>query len=442
MKPQKAKKQKHHSHLTFADRVIISERISQGESFRSIGAYLSKSPSTISREVKTHAQVFPTKSNDCLHKSDCVKKTLCDKTNCRTKLCKSCSKPCKKLCSDYVKAYCDRLQKPPYVCNGCKKEFCCTYEKRFYKPKTAHTEYRDMLVNRRNGFDLSYEEIVMIDEMVSPLICNGLSPYHIKQTYGKQLPVCESTLRKLIDQGELRARNINLRDKVKRRQRRTSAPKLHNEKLSVSKIGHLYEDYLDYIEKHDTHTVQMDCVEGKKEDSAVLLTLHFPQFRMQLAYIMDAHTSACVVKTLDKLESTLGTKLFREIFPIILTDNGHEFMDITGMERSLYGGKRTRVFFCERNRSDEKGACENNHKYIRYIIPKGTSLEQFEQFDINLVMNHVNSFYRKELFGKSPYDVAMSLLPEDFFILLGLEKIDPLNVILNPSLLKGNRNNP
>ena len=105
------------------------------------------------------------------------------------------------------------------------------------------------------------------------------------------------------------------------------------------------------------------------------------------------------------------------------------------MERSINGGQRTKVFFCEPNRSDEKGACENNHKYIRYIIPKGTSLEPFNQFDINRMMNHINSFLRKELFGKAPYDIAMSVLPSDFFIMLGLEKIAPKEFILKPSLL-------
>lgn len=442
MNKSKDKPHKHHSHLSFADRVLINDWLRRGESFRAIALYLQKSPTTIAREVKTHAQTVKSKGNDCINRRDCNHKAVCPKPNCSSTLCKRCKIPCKKYCPDYSKAYCEKLLLPPYVCNGCTNEHYCNYEQRIYNPKTAESEYRDMLVNRRNGFDLSYEQIVLIDEMVSPLIYNGLSPYHIKQTYGDKLPVSEATLRKLIAQGELNARNINLRDQVKRRPRKKSTQKLHNETLSVLKIGHKYEDYLQYMSTHDTYAVQMDCVEGKKEDSAVLLTLHFPQFRMQLAYIMDEHTSACVVSALDKLEESLGSDLFKQIFPVILTDNGHEFIDISGMERSIYGGSRTKIFFCEPNRSDEKGACENNHKYIRYIIPKGTSMESFDQLDINLMMNHVNSFLRKELFGKSPYDVAMAVLPQDFFILLGLEKISPEDIILKPSLFFRKFQNP
>lgn len=121
---------------------------------------------------------------------------------------------------------------------------------------------------------------------------------------------------------------------------------------------------------------------------------------------------------------------------MILTDNGHEFTDITGIERSVFGGQRTKVFFCEPNRSDEKGCCENNHKYIRYIIPKGTSLELYMQTDITLMMNHINSFCRKSLYGQTPYAMAKKALPDDFFTLLGLERISSEMVLLKPVLLK------
>jgi len=434
--------QKHHSHLSYADRVIINEQLKQGNSLRSIARYLEKSPSTISREVKTHTQVKPAKGNDCANKRDCSKKLVCGKKECKFILCKNCKIPCKKHCADYEKYHCEKIVRPPYVCNSCKSKYYCGFEQRFYDPKIAEKEYRDMLVNRRNGFDLSYEELILIDELVSPLIRNGLSPYHIKQTYGDKLPVSESTLRKLIHQGELTVRNIDLREQVKRRPRKKNTPKLHNETLSTRKVGHKYEDYLQYMATHDTYSVQMDCVEGKQEDNAALLTLHFPQFRLQLAYIMDEHTSAYVVSTLDKIEEALGSELFKQIFPVILTDNGHEFADITGMERSINGGKRTNIFFCEPNRSDEKGACENNHKYIRYVIPKGTSLEPYDQADINLMMNHVNSFYRKDFWGKTPFDMAISVFPSDFFVLLGLEKIPPTEVLLRPSLLSKKHHNP
>lgn len=239
----------------------------------------------------------------------------------------------------------------------------------------------------------------------------------------------------MIDLCELDARNIDLRDTVKRKPRQSSTRKMHNEMMIQAKTGKLYSDYLQYISDNDVFTVQMDCVEGTKDDNATLLTLHFPSFHMQLAFIMNYHTSSCVVQALDKIETALGQELFAQLFQVILTDNGHEFTDIAGMERSVYGGLRTKIFFCEPNRSDEKGSCENNHKYLRYVIPKGSSLEPFSQSDISLMMNHINSYCRKTLFGKTPYEIAMQVLPDDFFILLGLELISKEDVLLKPSLI-------
>lgn len=423
------------THLTLGERIRISELLSAHNSLRTIANTLNKSPSTISREIKKHTVLGNTKVRDCKYKTDCTATNVCKSEYCDGRLCRKCKIPCKLYCEHYEKDYCPDLLVPPYVCNACTKVHkSCPYEKHIYIPEKANEEYSQMLSDRRSGFDLTGEELESINTIVSPLIAKGQSPYHILQTNSDKLQISESTLRRLIYNCELDVRNIDLREQVKRKPRRKAVKGLHNENLKNHKIGHLYEDFNEYIRINGSYHVQMDCVEGIREDNCVLLTLHFPIFHLQLAYIMEEHTMECVVGVFDMLEETLGKELFNTIFPIVLTDNGHEFMDIEGMERSIYGGQRTRIFYCEPNRSDEKGSCENNHRLIRYVIPKGTSLERFRQIHINLMMNHINSYNRSSLFGKCPYDLAMNVLPEDFFILLGLEKIPSDDVILKPSL--------
>lgn len=105
----------------------------------------------------------------------------------------------------------------------------------------------------------------------------------------------------------------------------------------IQKNGRLYSDFRTYLAEHDVPVVQMDCVEGKK-DSKVLLTLYFTQFHMQLVFRLMEHSSKCVTGLLDSLEKKLGKDLFSMCFPVILTDNGHEFSDIDGMEKSVFGG--------------------------------------------------------------------------------------------------------
>lgn len=424
---------KKRTRLTMEERCKIETLLQEKKSIRYIAASLDKAPSTIMREIKLHSQTKKSRRNDCIYRLDCNRHHLCGRLDCKH-LCRKCN-ICKKYCPDYVQSYCETLQQSPYVCNGCKKHGICSYETNTYLAVTAENEYRDTLTGMRSGFDLTLQELSDINDMVSPLIQKGQSPYHIKQTLGTELSISESTLRRLIDHCELDARNIDLHSQVKRKKRqRRNTGKLSIP--SVSKTGHLYKDYLEYMAENDVSPVQMDCVEGAMGDKAALLTLHFPVFHMQLAFIMDEHTSANVVNTLDKIESVLGKNLFKDTFPLIITDNGHEFTDIERMERSIFDGVRTKIFFCEPNRSDQKGACENNHKLIRYIIPKGTSLESYMQSDISLMVNHINSYARRSLFGKCPYDVARSVLPEDFFILLGLEQYPMNEVHLKPSLLK------
>ena len=420
-------------HLSTDERYEIQMGLENHRSVRSIAKSMNRTPSTILREIQKHQTILPERGTNCLNKKNCSKHRVCGNELCK-KYCKNCFQ-CKKYCSDYIRAYCDTLQKPPYLCNGCPRISHCNFERHIYKAAHADSEYKSMLVGRRDGFDLTLEQIESINAMVSPLIRQGLSPYHVKQTLGDALPVSESTLRRLIAKQELDVRNIDLIEQVKRKPRHHEHPQRngHNPKC---KEGHLYSDYLSYISENDVITVQMDCVEGKKEDKAVLLTLHFPAFHMQLAFILNEHTSKEVVATLDVIEEALGPELFKSIFEVILTDNGHEFLDIEGMECSIRGGKRTTIFFCEPNRSDEKGSCENNHRLIRRIIPKGTSLECFLQPDISLMMNHINSYKRRSLFNSSPYKMAKSVLPEDFFSLLGLEEIPEDKVILKPSLLQ------
>lgn len=421
--------------LTYEERIIIEDMLGRKQSLYAIAKKLNRTVSTISREIRNRRERSPLYKNDCIYISDCHKKSVCGSTSCKQQ-CRKCNK-CKKYCPDYVKLECDTVLNAPYVCNGCHKFPYCRLERYRYKAKTAQKQYRELLVERRSGFDVTLGELEHINSLVSPRLKNGQSPYHIKQTLQDELPVSESTLRRMIDSCELDARNIDLRNKVKRKQR--SHRNLHNEtSVAVSKIGHMYKDYQYYIAENDCSVVEMDCVEGNKDDNATLLTLHFTDFKMQLAFIMDNQTSTNVVAVLDMLEETLGTDLFRMMFPCILGDNGKEFSDITGMERSINSGQRTKIFFCEPNRPDEKGHCENNHKYIRYILPKGTSLEPYCQSDISLMMNHVNSLKRKSMYSRSPYEAAMNVLPEDFFVLLGLEQIPPEQLVLHPKLLKKN----
>ena len=77
-----------------------------------------------------------------------------------------------------------------------------------------------------------------------------------------------------------------------------------------------------------------------------------------------------------------------------------------------------------------------NHEFIRYASPKKKSLNPYNQDDITLLMNHINSIKRPGLGNKSPYELVEEG-DNDFHELMKLLKmhlIPPDEVHLMPDL--------
>ncbi len=133
----------------------------------------------------------------------------------------------------------------------------------------------------------------------------------------------------------------------------------------------------------------------------------------------------------------LGIEKFRELFIIILTDNGSEFSNPSEIEISnITGEERTKIFYCEPGRSDQKGSCEVNHELIRRILPQGTSFDNLTQEDINLLMSHINSYKRKKLNDCSPLQLFSLMFGFDIANKLGIKEIEPNKINLSENLFK------
>jgi hypothetical protein len=94
------------------------------------------------------------------------------------------------------------------------------------------------------------------------------------------------------------------------------------------------------------------------------------------------------------------------------------------------------VFYCNPYCSSQKGACERNHEFLRYIEPKYHSLDHLNQDKVNLIFSHINSIYRESLNGIRPIDLAEAVLGTTFLKTIGIKKIEPDNVNLTQSLTK------
>ena len=125
-----------------------------------------------------------------------------------------------------------------------------------------------------------------------------------------------------------------------------------------------------------------------------------------------------------------------EIFPVLLADNGSEFSNPSAIEQDAQGNLRTRIFYYNAGAPYQKGSCENNHELIRRFIPKGTDLGRYTQEQINLMMSHINSYARKKLGNKSPYEVFSFQYGKEILDAFHLQQIPADEIILSPDLLK------
>lgn len=428
-------------HMTIDDRIIISNELSKKTSFKEIALILNKDATTISKEVRKHRCFTKTGGhakgfNDCLHNTNrnCSKKNVCStcfQTNKRP--CWSCGK-CIETCNEYKAYTCPKLDKAPYVCNGCSDKSNCTLEKAYYKAQKSQNEYEELRSESRTGFAVSEDELAYLDDVISPLLRNGQSIHHICASRVDEVMTSERTLYTYVNNNLFSARNIDMPRTVRMRPRKNKSTPLKVDK--ACRVGRKYEDFLQFRENNpDTPVREIDSVEGTK-GRAVLLTIHFVEQKFQLAFLRESNNSQSVIDIFEKLYWELRSDIFIEMFPVILADNGSEFSNPKAIEFDRQDNPRTQMFYCDPSAPYQKGACENNHEFIRKVIPKGKDIGIYSQEQIDLMMSHINSYKRATLGDKSPYEMMEFSYGKRVLDVFNIKKIPANEINLTPSLLK------
>ena len=155
-----------------------------------------------------------------------------------------------------------------------------------------------------------------------------------------------------------------------------------------------------------------------------------------LAFLRDRNTSQSVIEVFRRLISILGKEAFRRLFPVILTDNGTEFSNPLALEFAEDGDRITSVYYCNPSSPFQKPTVENNHEFIRRVLPKGSSFDDLTQADIHLMMEHINSYTREKLNDRSPYESFSFFYGQGILDALAVKLIPTNDIILRPSLLK------
>lgn len=428
-------------HLTLHNRIYIENELNKGTSFKDIAKFLCKDPTTISKEVMAHRLsdwyhkgTFYNAKNFCVHRYHCKKTNACRKIILCGIKCTSCP-TCNQTCPDFEKERCTRLTKAPYVCNGCDKQInhCTIAHKYTYDARFAHRKYKQKLSDSRAGINLTKRELHQKDIIVSPLIQQGQSPYQIVTNH-PELEMSVRTVYTYMNMGLFTARNIDLKRKVKFKSRKCHKTQITDRSVFVNRT------FADFSGLHLSRFTEMDTVHSSRESDKVLLTFFFTEEKLFLAFLMNRCTKGAVRLVFDRLEKRMGTYEFISAFEHLLTDRGSEFADPDALETGVNGLQRTSIYYCDPMRSGQKGGLEQAHTMLRMVLPKGTSFEFLTQWDVNLIVNHINSTPRESLGGRTPYSVALETLGEEVLNAFQLRPIAPDEVNLTPKLIRFKHN--
>lgn len=415
------------AHLTESHRIKIEHYLNENYSYRKIAELLNVNVSTISREVKRNIRTYSISNHmvvvECIHKDNCERLKGSSK-----------SKMCSINCPDYELRKCDRFStknaKP--VCNSCPNNAKCKLARKKYIANVANNKY-ELRIILRPKIRITQEQFDFINKLFSEKMTKGQSISVIYQNHKDEIMISENTVRNYLKRGLLKSNQL---DMIRPRFTANKSVKRRVIKNVDLLNGRTYEDYINYTKEKDILIVQLDTVVGKLVDNKKILTIHWPSFHFQIGILLEKLSPAFVNNALMELKNKLGLETYKILFQVILTDNGIEFSLLDEIENDENGELITKVFFCDPYKSSQKGSCERNHEFIRYVIPKGKSLDFLTQEKVELLFSHINSYVRESNKNKTPYDLMVERFGIEFMEIIGIKRISPKDICLKPSLLR------
>ena len=383
--------------LTIEDRIIIEEFLRLNYNLKDIAKSLECEPSTVSREIKKRRV-----GNSNL--------LICDKTN-----------------------------KYPFVCWNCPRKVHCNKRKYYYNYREAQKDYENKLKYSRIGIDMSIDEVEYWNDYFKDKIKDKNQPIlHIFKNIENEFPKSIQSFYKYVHKGyftsindEMLPRSFSYKPRNKKEKVKTIS------KDNIIKKGRRYTDFETYLKDNpNANIVEMDTVVGKFEDNKCIMTLYFRKSKLMLMFLIKKYRPSEVTKVFDNIRKSIGDELYKELFEVILTDNGWEFSKPEDIEFNYETGEKLiNVFYTESYSSWQKGGIERNHEFIRYIIPKGITFDNLTKKNVNDMMNNINNVQRKSLDYQTPYLLFTKKYGEDISNKFHLKNIPKDEINLSYKLL-------
>lgn len=286
-------------------------------------------------------------------------------------------------------------------------------EYKAYRANTAHADYEEKVTNRAHPLKIekyndlaNYIQKKISKHRYSPDVIIGELRRERRNFEGT---ICTKTLYNYIDKEVFEGiTNYTLWEKRKRRKRRYKQV----QRISLKNKGsRSIEERPERVNKRlEYGHWEGDSIIGQRNGRKdALFTLSERMTREQIILKIESASQESILKALNKLEHKYGS-YFREKFKSITLDNGREFLDWEGIERSgLNGKRRTLVYFAHPYSSWERGTNENQNKMIRRFIPKGTDISKLSHKDIKRIEEWMNKYPRKILGYRTPNELVLNI---------------------------------
>ncbi len=318
----------------------------------------------------------------------------------------------KKGLKDKVCKYTTRY---PYVCNGCMKKYnLCPFTQYKYDSHSAQKAADYNLVTSRQGLNMTDEEYLNLDKAIKEGVADKQSVYHIVKHH-PDINVSVPTVYRLINTHQLSTKRIDLPYAVKYKKRKDLKQYEYKENNRIDRSQRTYLDFLAF--QHDRpglFHVQMDFLGSIRTDKKSILTMTIPSLHYVLLFLVESPTGKKVVDIFDQLETILGTKLFTQVFPFILTDRDFCFSQFHQIETSLLTqSRRTHLFYCDSFNSSQKANVEQMNKQLRKFFPKGKSIDHLSKERVNEFNQIINNTHIASLSGSTPSEALLKLYGQE-----------------------------
>ena len=329
--PRKGDNKMKKPRLTDADRLAIETGLRSGKTACGIAKELSRPVTTVTREIRARA-VESDKgaawrvTNRCAFRMECGRRGVC--AHCLydgRRQCKFC-RQCNPHCPAFVEQRYGRLERPPFVCNGCAEERRCVLRKRHCLHAKAQESYETILSESRTGANITEGELRMCDGLLRDLTAKGQSIHAAMANNPDRFVFSLKTAYRYVNAGLLSTKRGDLPRACALKPRKGRGVEHRVDR--TCRVGRTWEDYLKFVGEHPgVRVVEMDTVEGAR-GGKVLPALLFNPFNFMLAFPVDAKTSECVPGVFEAIVDTLKERygedgwreVFARLFPVILTD--------------------------------------------------------------------------------------------------------------------------